>query len=68
MEHVLKLVGEALDCQENEIKSNMSFEDHDQWDSLSAIVLHESLIEHYNLEIPIENLGEYSVKSIEDLL
>ena len=68
MEYILKLVAEALDCEENDISTGRAFEDHEQWDSLSAIVLHESLLEHYNLQIAIEDLGTHSVERIKELI
>ena len=68
MEQILKLVAEALDCPQNQIKLNCPLEDNEGWDSLSAIVLHEILIEHYNLIIAVEELGEYSVEGIKELI
>ena len=62
------LINKAVNCEENDISTGRAFEDHEQWDSLSAIVLHESLLEHYNLQIAIEDLGTHSVERIKELI
>lgn len=66
-EDLEKIIIEALDeSPKFKIDPNKKFEDFDNWDSLSAMLVIDSVFENYNVQLDPENVGNFTLKKLSD--
>ena len=66
--NIIKSLNECLSL-EKELKFEENFRDHDEWDSMTQIILLTCLSENFSIKINSEQLKKYnSVKDIFDHL
>lgn len=65
---IKKIVSESFeeDFELNEVEKK--FQDFDGWDSLTAMVLIDQLNEEFDIDIEVDNIGEMSVSSINEII
>lgn len=64
------IISEAFeeDFSNNNADENLLFKDYDGWDSLTAMILIDSINTEFGIEIPIDNISEMSINSVQQLL
>ena len=66
MEKLVQLVQESFEDSSVKIIETKKFEEYDQFDSLTAMMLVDALREHYNLELEVESIGGMTILEVKD--